>query len=81
MGAQNPAESFKVPPQIAGIGIAVHKPVFSGAPKIAPWGIMADVVKAALKPYGEDVQVCYNCNSPRWVAEASIPKPIAAPKT
>src|SRR5262245_63617466 len=80
---QSPAGSSSangtIPPQLPGIGIAAHKPVFGGAPKSAPWGIIADVVKAALKPYGEDVQVCYNCaqaDAPRYVGDARIPTPI-----
>ena len=38
------------------LGIAHKRPVFGGACKSCPWGAMADVVKAALKPYGYDVQ-------------------------
>ena len=39
---------------------------------------MAEVVKAAMKPYGYDVQICYNCNgadAPRIVSEARKPPP------
>jgi TRAP transporter TAXI family solute receptor len=39
---------------------------------------MAEVVKAAMLPYGYDVQVCYNCNAadaPRIVSEARTPPP------
>ena len=50
-----------VPAQVPGIGIAAHRPVFGGACKTCPWGVVADVVKAAMKPYGYDVQVCYHC--------------------
>ena len=42
-------------------GIAAKRPVFGGACPACPWGAMADVVKAAMKPYGYDVQVCYYC--------------------
>jgi TRAP transporter TAXI family solute receptor len=59
-------------------GIEVKKPVFGGACKICPWGAMAEVVKAAMKPYGYDVQICYNCNgadAPRIVSEARMPPP------
>ncbi len=42
-------------------GYAVKKPVFGGACPTCPWGAMAGVVKAALKPYGWDVQICYYC--------------------
>jgi hypothetical protein len=59
-------------------GIAGRKPVFGGACEICPWGAMAEVVKAAMKPYGYDVQICYNCNgadAPRIVSEARKPPP------
>ena len=39
---------------------------------------MAEVVQAAMKPYGYDVQICYNCNAidaPRIVADARTPPP------
>jgi uncharacterized protein len=39
---------------------------------------MAEVVQAAMKPYGYDVQICYNCNAaeaPRIVSEAKMPPP------
>ncbi len=58
--------------------IASKKPVFGGACKICPWGTMAEMVKAAMKPYGYDVQICYNCNridAPRIVSEARTPPP------
>ena len=42
-------------------GIAAKRPVFGGACPACPWGAMADVVKAAMKPYGYDVQICYYC--------------------
>jgi len=59
-------------------GIAVKRPVIGGACKICPWGAMAEFVQAAMKPYGYDVQVCYNCNqinAPRIVSEARTPPP------
>jgi uncharacterized protein len=58
--------------------IDAKKPVFGGACKICPWGAMAEVVKQAMKPYGYDVQICYNCNAadaPRIVSEARTPPP------
>ena len=57
-------------------GIKEKKPVFGGACKICPWGAMAEVVQAAMKPYGYDVRICYNCNAadaPRIVSEARTP--------
>ena len=59
-------------------GIAAKRPVFGGACKLCPWGAMAEVVQAAMKPYGFDVQICYNCNAvdaPRIVGEARVPPP------
>ena len=59
-------------------GIAAKRPVFGGACKICPWGAMAEVVQAAMKPYGYDVQICHNCNAadaPRIVSEARLPPP------
>jgi TRAP transporter TAXI family solute receptor len=59
-------------------GIKDKKPVFGGACKICPWGAMAEVVQSAMKPYGYDVQICYNCNAvdaPRIVSEARTPPP------
>jgi len=58
------------------MGIKVKKPVLGAACKTCPWGVLGEMVKAALKPYGYDVQVCYNCwrgDAPRIVASASIP--------
>jgi len=52
------------------------KPVFGGACEICPRGAIAEVVKAAMSPYGYDVQVCYNCNgadAPRIVGDARMP--------
>ena len=59
-------------------GIAEKRPVFGGACRVCPWGTMAEVVQAAMRPYGYDVQVCYNCNradAPRIVSEARTPPP------
>ena len=59
-------------------GIAAKRPVFGDACKLCPWGAMAEVVQAAMKPYGYDVQICYNCNAadaPRIVSEARLPPP------
>lgn len=58
--------------------ILAKKPVFGGACKLCPWGAMAEVVQAAMKSYGYDVQICYNCNAvdaPRIVSEARTPPP------
>jgi uncharacterized protein len=61
------------------LGIKARKPIFGGACKVCPWGAMGDIVKAAMQPYGYDVQVCYNCSgadAPRIVAGAKLPPPI-----
>jgi hypothetical protein len=57
-------------------GIQEKRPVFGGACRLCPWGAMAEVVQAAMKPYGYDVRICYNCNAadaPRIVSEARMP--------
>ncbi|HEY7391511.1 MAG TPA: TAXI family TRAP transporter solute-binding subunit, partial [Bryobacteraceae bacterium] len=59
-------------------GIEQKRPVFGGACRLCPWGAMAEVVQSAMKPYGYDVQICYNCNAadaPRIVSEARLPPP------
>jgi TRAP transporter TAXI family solute receptor len=75
---------FTVTSLVAGqADIEQKKPVFGGACEICPWGAMAEVVKAAMSPYGYDVQICYNCNgadAPRIVSEARTP-PTYKPNT
>ena len=74
--ASTPAAA--VAAQLPGIGIAAHRPVFGGACKTCPWGAVAEVVKAALAPYGYDVQICYHCfmaDAPRSVGDARMPPP------
>src|SRR5579863_1597068 len=59
-------------------GINVRRPVFGGACKLCPWGALGEIVKQAMRPYGYDVQTCYNCNradGPRIVASAKLPPP------
>lgn len=73
-GAQTAAPSAAKP----SASIQEKKPVFGGACRLCPWGAMAEVVQAAMKPYGYDVQICYNCNaadSTRIVSEARVPPP------
>ena len=58
------------------MGIKVKKPVLGTACKTCPWGVLGEMVKAALKFYGYDVQICYNCwrgDNPRIVASGSMP--------
>jgi TRAP transporter TAXI family solute receptor len=52
--------------------------VFGGACKVCPWGAVAEWVKAAMKPDGYDVRICYHCfraDAPRIVAGARRPPP------
>jgi TRAP-type uncharacterized transport system substrate-binding protein len=61
-------------------GIAVNRPLMAGACKGCPWGALAFVAAAAMKPYGYDVQVCWVCWSsygPREVADKT--KPVMPP--
>ena len=58
------------------MGIKVKKPVLATACKTCPWGVLGEMVAAALKPYGYDVQICYNCwrgDNSRHVASGSLP--------
>jgi uncharacterized protein len=62
-------------------GIAVKRPVLGAACKICPWGALGEIVQRMMKPYGQDVQVCYNCNAadaPRIVGDARMPPPYKA---
>lgn len=71
---QNPQTTGDTPR----MGIAARRPVFGGACKICPWGAMAEFAQAAMRPYGYDVQICYNCNAadaPRIVGDARLPPP------
>jgi TRAP-type uncharacterized transport system substrate-binding protein len=57
-------------------GIAAKRPVFAGACKACPWGVLAFVTQSALKYYGFDVQVCWVCWStfgPREMADKTRP--------
>jgi TRAP-type uncharacterized transport system substrate-binding protein len=57
-------------------GIDIKKPVFAGACKACPWGVLAFVTQAALKPYGYDVTICWVCWSnfgPREMADKTKP--------
>ena len=61
--------------------IAAKKPVFAGACKICPWGVLGKVTADALKSYGYDTQICWVCWSnrgPRYMADKT--KPIMPPE-
>lgn len=60
-------------------GYAAKRPIFGGSCPTCPWGAMGDIVKAALKSSGWDVQMCYNCaggpRAARMVADAAMATP------
>jgi len=74
----NPARPQNAGP--AAYGIAAKRPVFAGACKACPWGILAKVTAEALKPYGYDTTICWVCWSsfgPREMADKT--KPVMPP--
>jgi TRAP transporter TAXI family solute receptor len=66
-------------PAAQSTGYAAKRPVFGGACPTCPWGAMADIVKAALKPHGWDVQVCYYCAGGPREARLVSAKAMATP--
>ena len=57
-------------------GIAIKRPVFAGACKACPWGVLAMVTQTAMKQYGYDVRICFVCWSefgPREMADRTKP--------
>lgn len=75
-----PAAASLKPVDIGPTGIALKRPVFAGACKACPWGVLAQVTKVAMAPYGYDVQVCWVCWSnygPREMADKT--KPVIPP--
>jgi TRAP transporter TAXI family solute receptor len=60
--------------------IAAKKPVFAGACKACPWGILAKVTADALSHYGYQTTICWVCWSsfgPREMADKT--KPVMPP--
>src|SRR5579884_2969820 len=60
--------------------IAARKPVFAGACKACPWGILAKVTADALSFYGYQTRICWVCWSsfgPREMADKT--KPVVPP--
>jgi TRAP transporter TAXI family solute receptor len=58
-------------------GIAVKRPVFAGACKACPWGVLATITTEALKPAGYSVQTCWVCwgnYGPRYMADKTLPQ-------
>jgi len=77
---QGPADSRLKPIDVGKTGIDIKRPVFAGACKACPWGVLAVITQAALKPAGYDVQICWVCWSnfgPREMADKT--KPVAPP--
>src|SRR5580692_1663526 len=86
---QNPASAQQTAPQTQTaafratsqhFGIAAKRPVFAGACKACPWGILASVTAQALRYYGYDTQICWVCWSnfgPREMADKT--KPVMPP--
>jgi TRAP transporter TAXI family solute receptor len=75
--AQEPAGAVALKlVNIGPTGIALKRPVFGGACKACPWGVLALITQAAMKPYGYDVKNCYVCWSeygPREIADRLKP--------
>src|SRR5215469_15397900 len=73
---QGPADSRLKPIDVGKTGIDIKRPVFAGACKACPWGVLAAITQAALKPAGYDVQICWVCWSnfgPREMADKTKP--------
>jgi len=75
---QGPARAQEAlkPVDIGPTGIDVKRPVFAGACKACPWGVLAAITQAALRSYGYDVQICWVCWSnygPREMADKTRP--------
>jgi hypothetical protein len=65
---------------IGATGIALKRPVFAGACKTCPWGVLALITQAAMKSYDYDVKICFVCWSefgPREMADRT--KPVFPP--
>lgn len=62
--------------QTVSASIASKRPVFAGACKACPWGILAKVTSDALRFYGYETTICWVCWSslgPRYVADKTKP--------
>jgi TRAP-type uncharacterized transport system substrate-binding protein len=76
--AQEPAPAT-VPLKLVSIGatgIAIKRPVFAGACKACPWGVLALITQAAMKTVDYDVKICFVCWSeygPREMADRLKP--------
>ncbi|MFL6415112.1 MAG: TAXI family TRAP transporter solute-binding subunit [Bryobacteraceae bacterium] len=77
---RTPSPEWLKPVDIGPTGIEIKRPVFAGACKACPWGVLAAITQAALKPDGYDVKICWVCWSnfgPREMADKA--KPIIPP--
>jgi TRAP-type uncharacterized transport system substrate-binding protein len=57
-------------------GIAFKRPVFAGACKACPWGVLAYVTAEAMEPMGYKLQICWVCwgsFGPREMADKTVP--------
>lgn len=60
----------------ANANIATKRPVFAGACKACPWGILAKVTADALRFYGYETTICWVCWStlgPRYMGDRTKP--------
>ena len=77
--AQNPTPSRQTLEKLVDIGptgINVKRPVFAGACKACPWGVLASITQTALSHYGYDVKICWVCWSnfgPRQIGDKTKP--------
>jgi len=62
----------------AGMGdVAAKRPIVAASCQTCEWGALAQIVAAALRPAGYQLQICTTCNeldSPRYVAYARVPR-------
>src|ERR1700688_2635653 len=80
--ALGPASSSKAQETGAAqeFGIAAKRPVLQAACQYCPWGVLGDIVKKAMVPYGYDVAICYSCSgedSVRFVSKRLVSAEIS----
>jgi len=84
--AQQPAQPDRPAGPVVSATIAAKTPVFAGACKACPWGILAKVTADALGFYGYDTTICWVCWStygPRQMGdklEPVMPESIGDPE-
>jgi TRAP-type uncharacterized transport system substrate-binding protein len=69
-------QSLQKSVDIGPTGIDVKRPVFAGACKACPWGVLGFVTQTAVKSYGYDVKICWVCWSsfgPREMSDKTKP--------